>query len=133
MTQRRRKTGWLALLALIAYALAPLLAACAPGYAAPAVCLVNAVHSCSCRVGPHAPGDCCCDEKPAPPTSQVGKLPCDGGPSEDGSLWTAAHPLALAAPASGTITPAPRRAPRSSRSDRAASHVRIPASPPPQA
>lgn len=88
----RRITGWLALLSVILYGLLPSVAACA-ARPAPAQCVLVNDHACSCRPEPHVLGDCCCGDHGAN-SCAIGKLPCDGGPTQDGSLSALAHPLA---------------------------------------
>jgi hypothetical protein len=110
---------WGAIVALLVYGVAPALACLLPHRAAPAVCLVARVHTCSCRPDPHAARSCCCG---SPSHGRaVGRLPCEGGSPQDGSLWTRSHPFTPPAVFSvvrlrlpDPVLPAPAsRAPRS--------------------
>lgn len=77
MHTQRRASSWLALAAILLYGIAPLLAAVRPAQSAPVACVAEAVHTCSCRVGPHAAAACCCGAPAKGSDCGIAKLPCD--------------------------------------------------------
>lgn len=96
MRARRSKTFWPALLVVLWYALAPLLAAAAPrARAVPPACKgPEQAHRCACRADPHAGGACCCKPGEAEGGCRMGPAPCGSQPDAAlAPLWTFVNPL----------------------------------------
>jgi hypothetical protein len=97
MLRRRRITSWLALWAVVLYGLVPEFAVFLGQSVVPASCLTGAAHGCSCTPRTQLLNACCCkDAGAARADCQLASLPCDGVPDDQGTLWTASHPVVLA-------------------------------------
>lgn len=89
-----------ALLALVCYGLAPVLASLVPWRAAPLACALPAQAAPACAICPHHPGDakpCCCVHPDPASDCRVKPAPCAGAPGPDVALWTTGNPLQVAA------------------------------------
>jgi hypothetical protein len=92
MHRFRRKPGWLAVLALLIYGFAPLLAGAAPRKVAPAQCQApTETHTCACRPDPHGAKQCCCAEGEPENGCKISQAPCQGDADPVIPLWTSAH------------------------------------------
>lgn len=98
MNPWRHKTGWIALVAVLLYGLAPALAAFRPGVKAPVQCSTRPQeeHRCACRMDPHTAGECCCKPEQAEGGCRLTATPCEEPqPGALAPLWTSSHPLPL--------------------------------------
>jgi hypothetical protein len=132
MSLKRRTTGWLALLAVLIYGLAPFFAGLRPAGAAPLVCLTGEVHSCSCRLDPHTAQECCCGEGESGKSCSVSRMPCDAGSAPEAAFPAPANPLQLPNASLRLARPASRRVTTASNTVLCVSRIEAPPTPPPQ-
>jgi hypothetical protein len=130
-----RFRNWIALLALLFYTAAPLLATAQRLPSVPAACSQSgATHSCACRKDAHSGGGCCCKHGQGSDDCKMGQRPC--APEHQAApcaLWTFSNPITTPARVSAVTSATSAAMTPSLRGKAGIRRAYAPLTPPPQA